>query len=374
MGRPAGGEHVRSPRCAARFLSAALREEGAIRYKMGGLERFLGLMGRFRSGVGMAPAAAVLLVVVPLAVPSVQAVASAAKTTTTFSISTSPVSVHGYGMSLFVTETDGAKTASLTVTFSITGTTARHPTQTHSYSFSLPAGALDVAAGLAGASVDTGTGMAKQGAIAMALKKLGDIQVARDACGTTKTRTGTLKGAFKLVADTAFFHTVKESALPATLTKRVATPGCGQTSSPCTPGTTLSASNSKRHMFLNATRTPVPTGGATVSEFLSYVQSPTATAPATISHLIKVSGAPKKALSPSADLTSAALNGSVGKPYLTGGVAFSGTPTSGACSKTLNRTISTGTVTGKLVAHFDSVGDRGFTAGKKVPATLIQTG
>ena len=312
-------------------------------------------------------------VVVPFVVPFVQSAAAAPKPTTTFSIATSPVSVHGYGMSLFVTETEGATTASLTITFSVTAPTGRHPTQSHSYSFTLPASALTVASHMAGGSIKTGTGMAKQGAITMSLKKLSDIQLSSDDCGTTKTRTGTLAGSFKLVADATFFHTVKETSLPATLTKRVATPGCSQPNPPCTPGTTLSSSNAKRNMFLSASRTPLKTGGATVSEFLSYVQSPTPNAPATISHLIKVSGAPKTALDPSADLTTASLNGSVGKPYLTGAVAFSGNTTSGACGKKLTRTISTGTVTGKLVAHFDSVGDRGFTAGKKVPATVIRT-
>jgi hypothetical protein len=336
-------------------------------------------MGRFRSGV------AAVAVVVPLALPFVAVPRSGAKPepTTTFSISTTPVPVHGYGMSLFVTETDGAKTAALTITFSVAATTGRHPTQSHSYSFTLPAEALTVSPHLAGATLDTGSDMAKQGGIDMKLKKLGDIQITTGDCVTTKTRTGALKGAFKLVADTTFFHTVKESSLPATLTKRVSTPGCDQPNPPCTPGTTLTATNSKRNMFLNASRVPAGSGATsapaaagapTVSELLSYVQYPTSTAPATISHLIQVSGAPKKALSPSADLTSATLNGSVGKPYLTGSVAFSGTATSGACSKTVDRTISTGTVTGKLVAHFDSVGDRGFTAGKKVSATLIRTG
>jgi hypothetical protein len=312
--------------------------------------------------------------VVPLAVPFVQGPAAGAKPTTTFSIATSPVPVHGYGMSLFVTETEGAKTASLTITFSVTAPKERHPTQTHSYSFTLPAATLTETAHLAGASIKTGDGMAKQGAITMTLKKLSDIQVSRDDCGTTKTRTGTLAGSFRLVADTTFFHTVKQSSLPATLTKHVSTP-CNQSNPPCTPGTTLTSSNGKRNMFLSATRAPSSSGIPRVSEFLSYVQNPTASAPASISHLIQVSGAPKTALSPSADLTSASLNGSVGKPYLTGAVAFAaGTKSSGACSKTLDRTISSGTVTGKLVAHFDSVGDRGFTAGKKIPATLIQTG
>lgn len=312
-------------------------------------------------------------VVVPLAVPFIQGPAGGAKATTTFSIATSPVSVHGYGMSLFVTATEGAKTASLTITFSVTAPKQRHPTQSHSYSFTLPAGALDVSVGLARASIDTGTGMAKQGAITMAMKKLGPIQTSTDDCGTTKTRTGTLAGSFKLVADTTFFHTVKQSSLPATLTKHVSAP-CSQPATPCTPGTTLTSSNAERNMFLSANRTSSNGGGPAVSEVLSYVQNATASAPATISHLIQVSGAPKAALSPSADLTSATLNGSVAKPYLTGSVAFTGSTTSAACSKTLNRIISTGTVTGKLVAHFDSVGDRGFTAGKKVPATLIQTG
>jgi len=317
---------------------------------------------------------AAVAVVVPLVVPFIQGAAAGATLTTTFSIATSPVSVHGYSMSLFVTETEGAKTASLTITFSVTAPQGRHPSQSHSYSFTLPATTLTVAPHMAGGSIKTGTGMAKQGAISMSLKKLTDIQLTSDDCGTTKTRTGSLQGSFRLVADTSFFHTVKQSSLPATLTKRVATPGCSQPNPPCTPGTTLSSSNAKRNMFLSASRTPSKTGPPTVSEFLSYVQNPTASAPATISHLIQVSGAPKTALSPSADLTTATLNGSVGKPYLTGSVAFSGNTTSGACSKTLNRVISTGTVTGKLVAHFDSVGDRGFTAGKKVPATVIQTG
>jgi hypothetical protein len=302
-------------------------------------------------------------------------------TVTTFSLATSPVTVQGYGMSLFVTETQGNTTASLIVTFSITGATGRHPTQTHSYSFSLPAGAFDASGKLTKASVETGTGMGKQGAIAMTLKKLGAIQKTTDDCGTTKSRTGTLEGAFKLVADTTFFHTVKESALPATLTARASTPGCGQTNPPCTVGTTLTSANSKRNMFLNASRTPVSgtqtAGGPTitVSELLTYVQNPTATLPATISHSISVSGATKKALIPASDLSSATLDGSPAKPYLTGGLTFTGTALPpGACSKTLHRTISTGNVKGKLVARFDSVGDRGFTAGKKVPATLIQTG
>jgi len=319
-------------------------------------------------------AGSALMLLLALAVPFVPQSAAAAPTITTYSVATSPVPAKGYGMSLFLTETDGASTASLTITFSRTAATGRHPTQSHSYSFSLPAGVLDVAPKLAKASIHTGTGMGDEGAISMELKKLGEIQVTRSGCGTTKTRAGTLGGAFKLIADSTFFGTVKESSLPATLTKSVGTPGCGGSNPTCTAGTTLTSTSSKRHMFLNVSRTPNPSGGATVAETVSYVQSPTKSRPVNVSHSISVSGAPKKALDFSSDLTSASLNGSVGKPFLTGTLAFAGNPSPpGACSKALDSTISTGTVKGKLIAHFDSVGDRGFTGGKKVVATLVHT-
>ncbi len=326
---------------------------------------------RVTTRVACAAVAATSLVATWIAAPSASA---APKTTTTFSLSTVPIAVQDYTMSLFVNETEGAATLSLTVIFSRTAGTKRHPVQTHSYSFTLPASEFGVNDKLTDVSVDTGSSMAKQGAITMTLKHLGDKQTSTTPCVTTVSRTGTLSGLFKLVADTTYFHTVKKQELPASLTESTAKNGCGGgSSSQCSAGTTLVASNTRRGMFLNASRTPSENGPPTVSEVVSYVQGGTGTMPATVSHSIQVSGATKKALVPSTDLTTASLNGSPGKPFLTGGVAYTGhPPTAGACSKDLNTSTSTGTVSGKLVAHFDSVGNQGFTGGKKVLATLTQ--
>lgn len=280
--------------------------------------------------------AALVLAAASLAAP---AAASAAGT----SIVTAPVKVRDYQLQLLISD---SATDSAQIMFTRSSGKAL---QLHSYSFSQGVAAT-VKGNLASGKVTAALG--KYGAIKLKLSKVGKGKkgvVPKGCTGTPgTTRTGTLSGTFKLVADTTYFKTVSLKKLKATLMKG----GSLDCSGAGDGGTGVGDSTSG--LTLNVMKTgaglqsftALKLNGA-ISQQAMVMEDDTATAPASIMHMISAP-ATDAAFSAAGDLSSAGVAGVA--PFFSGAGQFSSDGAYGG--------MAAGTLGGTLVAKFDSIGDQ----------------
>jgi hypothetical protein len=268
-----------------------------------------------------------------LAVP---AAASAAPT-----VVAGPLKVKDYEMTLMGT----AGSPNLTVIFNRTSGQA---SQMHSYSFA--SGATIKAKGKK-ASIKADLGA--YGAVDLKVKKLGAARrgvVPKGCTGSAgRSRAGTLRGSFRLVADTTYFTTVSAKRLKAQVLKSGKLE-CGSTGGDPTAGpTTLTATlDGPAGMLMFSA---VKDADGSVTQQAMRMDAEEATAPASIMHLISAPGG-AAAFSPSGDLTSA--TGTAVGPFFSGAFSFAG-ESMGA--------MSMGTLSGDLAARFDSIGTQAIAAG-----------
>jgi hypothetical protein len=166
--------------------------------------------------------------------------------------------------------------------------------------------------------------------------------VPKGCTGTTgTTRSGTLTGSFKLVADTTYFRTITAKKLKGTASSggslRCDTPG-SPSGTTGTPGTepTLSVSKTDGGAMFSFSATPE-------AQSVLQMDDEATTAPASIMHMISTTGTGLKLVG--------GINASVPgqAPFITGAGDFtaSGEASGGFAS---------GTLGGDLVAAFDSIG------------------
>jgi hypothetical protein len=267
---------------------------------------------------------------------TVPAAASAAAPT----VVAGPLKVKDYDMTLLATH--GSPNMSVVFT-----RTSGKASQMHSYAF-----ASGAKVKVKGAKASIKADLGAYGAVDLKVARLGRTRkgvVPKGCSGTAgKSRAGTLKGSFELVADSTYFTTVAARKLKAQVLKGGKLE-CGSTETPATAPTTLMANldTPAGTLMFSASRDAV---GAVTQQALR-MDDEAATAPATIMHIISAPGA-AAAFSPAADLTSA--TGTAVAPFFSGAFAFAGEPMG---------TMSLGTLSGDLAARFDSIGTQEIAAG-----------
>jgi hypothetical protein len=262
-----------------------------------------------------------------------------------------PIKVKDDTMTL--TASDGA-TDSLGVMFN---RTAGKATQMHSYSFAQ------------GVSVKT---TAKSATIKGSLGRFGKVDlklragaakkgvVPKGCTGSPgKVRGGTMRGSFKLVADSTYFKTVSAKSLKAQIIKSGALKCDGSGGGDSKAPTMLTVNLDQPEGTLMFTAMKAADG--TITQQAMRMDEASATAPASIMHMINAKGG-AAAFAPAADLSSA--TGSAVSPFFTGGYSFASDMAMG--------TSAMGTLSGDLVAAFDSIGAQPIAAGS--PDAMIITG
>ena len=264
-----------------------------------------------------------------------------------------PLKVRDYTMT--VTATDGA-TDSLGVMFN---RTAGKASQMHMYSFS-----QGVTVKAKGASASIKANLGRYGKVNLKLVGAGAAKKGVLPKGCTgsagKSRAGTLRGSFKLVADTTYFKTVSAKSLKGQLLKGGkltcdGSGGGGQTKAP----TSLSVNLAQPEGMLTFSASKAADGS--VTQQAMRMDDAGSTAPASIMHLISAPGG-AAAFAPAADLSSA--TGSAVTPFFTGAFSFASDMAMG--------TTAMGKLSGDLVAAFDSIGAQPIAAGS--PDAIIVTG
>jgi hypothetical protein len=252
-----------------------------------------------------------------------------------------PLKVKDYDMTVIGTH----GSPSLSVMFTRTSGEA---TQSHMYSFA--AGAKVKAKG-AKASIKADLGA--YGTIALKTSRLSGSRkgvVPKGCTGTAgKSRSGTLAGSFKLVADSTYFMTVSAKKLKGQVLKGGKLE-CGSTGGTPTKRPAMLTANLDTPGGMLMFSASKAADGA-VTQQAMRMDDEAATAPASIMHMISAPGA-AAAFSPSADLTSA--TGSAVTPFFSGAFTFAGESMG---------TMSMGTLSGDLAAKFDSIGTQEIAAG-----------
>lgn len=292
------------------------------------------------------PALAALCAAGLLALP---AAASAAGST----VVAGPLKVKDYTMTL--TATDGS-TDSLGVMFN---RTAGKATQLHSYSFS-----QGVTVKATGRSASIKGSLGRYGKIDLKLRGAGAAKrgvVPKGCTGTAgKSRAGTFRGSFKLVADSTYFKTVSARSLKGQILRGGSLKCDGAAGGPeAKAPTTLNVTLQQPAGMLMFTALKAADGA--VTQQAMRMDTAAATAPASIMHLISAPGG-AAAFAPSADLSSA--TGTAVSPFFTGAFSFASDMAMGSSAM--------GKLGGDLVAAFDSIGAQPIAAG--APDAMIVSG
>ena len=291
-----------------------------------------------------------------LAVLCAVAVPTAASAASGTSIVAGPLKVKDYSMTVMAN--DGAQD-SMSVMFS---RRAGKASQTHFYTFSQ------------GVSVTTNKSMSKArvkadlgryGAVDLKLTGVAAARRGTTPKGCTgkagKLRRGTLKGNFRLVADSTYFKTVTAKSLKGQLARGGVFKCGGGPNDPSAGGgsgeTMLTSTSTGPDGLLMLTMVKDAKGAVTQQAMRS--DDDAKAAPASIMHMINAPGA-ASAFAPSADLSSA--TGSGVSPFFSGSFSFAAEePMAGMAS---------GTLDGDLAARFDSIGTQALAAG--ADAMLMQ--
>ena len=169
--------------------------------------------------------------------PSPGGVAPPAHSTTSFFIRTVRalrVGTKPYAMTVEVSKHSRTCAGCLDVRLTRRATTGNKPTQRYRYNFSISGSIHIDGSDLLPTSVDTGTKMSSFGKVDMSLTNPGTLSWRQTKCpsgtvtGSISARTGTLSGAFRLNADSNYFHTIKRTSIPVTVAKVYSNgKGCG---------------------------------------------------------------------------------------------------------------------------------------------------
>jgi hypothetical protein len=281
------------------------------------------------------------------------AVPAGALAATPTTIVAGPLKVKDYSMT--VTASDGGSSDSVSVMFNRTSGKAF---QMHFYTFSKGV-KVTSKSNLAAARIKGSLG--KYGKIDVKLVNAGALKrgsVPKGCTGTaSKMRAGTLKGTYKLIADSTYFKTIKTGKLKAQLFKGgtlKCTPtnggngGSGGTSGTTTLSSTIQGPDGS--LTFSAYR---DASGA-VGQSAMRIDDAAKSAPASVMHMISAPG-PGSAFSAAADLSAASGTGV--SPFLSGAFSFA--------SETALGTMSMGTLSGTLAAKFDSIGTQQIASGAR---------
>jgi hypothetical protein len=288
-------------------------------------------------------AAAVAALCAAVALPTTASAASGA------SVVAGPIKVKDYQMT--VVGSDAAKD-SLSVMFN---RTAGKATQSHFYTFGQGV-TIKANKSLSTASIKGSLG--KYGKIDLKLRGVGAVRKGTAPKGCTgkagTLRTGTLRGTFKLNADTSYFRTVSAKSMKAQLAKggKLTCDGAGNGAGGdgTTGSTMLTSTQETSDGMLLLSVTKDATGA--INQQAMRTDDATATAPASIMHLINAPGT-GAAFAPAADLGSA--RGTGVSPFFSGAFEFASEEPMGS--------MAMGTLSGDLAAKFDSIGTQQLAAG-----------
>ena len=276
------------------------------------------------------------------------AAASAASPT---SIVGGPLKVKDY--KLTISAIDGSKD-SLSIMLNRGAGKAR---QMHTYSFTQGV-KIKTKKSLATTRIKASLG--KYGKVDLKLKGAGATKRGVTPPGCTgnagKVRAGTLKGTFKLIADSTYFNTISARSLKAQIAKGGSLEcdgggtgdGGGGGGTTGTTMLTSSITGADGTLMFMATRDP---SGAVAQQAIRS-DDPATSAPASITHMISAPGT-SSAFAPAADLSSA--DGTGVTPFFAGAFTFTADSVTG--------TMAMGGLSGDLAAQFDSIGTQQIAAG-----------
>jgi hypothetical protein len=271
-----------------------------------------------------------------------------------------PLKVKDYAMTVSATD---SKRDNLTVMFR---RVAGKGQQMHMYSFSK---GVKVTANPALSKARIKGSLGKYGKIDLALRGPGAVRRGATPKGCTgkagKLRAGTLKGTFRLIADSTYFKRVSASTLKAQLATGGKlkcdtrdTGGGGGGGGGATGTVTLMSTTTGPQGML--TLMMMRTRSGAVTQQVMRTDDAAATAPASIMHMINTRGT-SAAFEPAADLSSARGTGVT--PFLSGSFTFA--------ADTAMGDFATGELSGDLAARFDSIGTQQLGVGAS-SATLMR--
>lgn len=261
----------------------------------------------------------------------------------------------GYESRVSVFKRSPAARTSLIIAFSRSEVEGTH-SQTSSFRWTLPKGALRMDDDLKPASIRTGKAMGVNGRIA--LKLVGSRQYVRgtpEGCtGTIAYRLATLQGSFKFDARDEHFKVMRFARTHVVL-YRAHDLRCNQppppTGSSCPPDMSLTALDPETGVAVGAFRTAEGKVDQTVVVSGTSGRAKTA-------HRISVTVAVPEAFEASDDLTSASVDGDVAGPWLSGDLSYIAPPPAvpvedADCGPYES---TSGLATGDYTARFDSIG------------------
>jgi hypothetical protein len=252
------------------------------------------------------------------------------------SVIAGPVKAKGYTLTITATDAGAADSLSVTAVKRAGGSQ-----QLHSWSFT---GAKVT---IKGATATIKGSLGRYGAINAKVKGAGKVKgiVPAGCTGTAGSASkGTLVGKTKLVLDSTFFKTVKPKSVKAQIIR------AGKLD--CTTGG--GGSTGQHGLMLMSTlqndagtlSVSVNKAGSKVTQTVMRTDAPATAAPASVFHMISATTG-ESGLNAAPDLQNASAPAT--GPFLTGQLAFAGTPMG---------TMATGTVSGDFAAKFDSIGEQ----------------
>ena len=228
-------------------------------------------------------------------------------------------------------------------------------TQTSTFGWTLPKGALRMDRDLKPSSVDSARAMGNNGRISMKLS--GDSQFVRlrnpeNCTGSLSYRVGTFRGAFRFDARDEYFGKISFRRSPVALYRAEDLECSGAADPPpCPDDLSLSAIDAETGVAIGAFRTDE----GKVDQSVVVIGS---SGKARTSHRIDVTVAVPEAFQASDDLTTASLDGDVAGPWLSGDLSYIAPPPAapGEDPDCGAYESSSGVATGDYTAHFDSIG------------------
>jgi hypothetical protein len=279
-----------------------------------------------------------------------------------YTITTSPVAVAGTPYHLQLTVETSGDEWDLRLVFTRTAATGNHPTQSHTWAFTLPGADAHVDSDLFPAAIHTHTDLDKFGKFDLALQNPGPLSSHKNKCpngtvlGSTSHRSGTLAGTFDFDGNDGYLDTIHRTAFPVDVTKVVANgKQCASPPASCNQGKAFVGGDQTVSVFADRPRGP----GHSKIDFVRDEFD----APALISRRITVF-APLSAFTLSSSFV-AKVNGGAAAPFGAGTVMFeaSGDPTVNTQHHCKTTVRPMGYLQGSTTAKFDSGGNLTMTSG-----------
>ncbi|MDQ3915350.1 MAG: hypothetical protein M3323_08495 [Actinomycetota bacterium] len=259
----------------------------------------------------------------------------------------------GYDWTVLAFKQNASARTNLSISFART-TVEGTQTQTSTFGWTLPKGALRMDRDLKPSSLSTGRGMGSNGRISMRLSGESQFVRARDPAncsGSVSYRAGWFRGTFRFDARDEYFGKIRFPRTRVVLYRANNLRCEGQPGqAPCPDHLSFSAIDADTGVGVGAFKTDE----GKVDQSVLVVGS---SGKARTAHRISVTVATPAAFEASDDLTTASVDGDVAAPLLSGDLDYLAPPPAAPGADDCGGYQSTsGIATGDYTAHFDSIG------------------